>query len=249
LAQVRLLFLPGQQAMPTQEQKKKGSVQVALAGGKAEAKARRKSDDNTWRRMRTPSPESRYWQNGGGGATYLEAYPCDYSPVIMQQQCLWTGTYSYGLCFMPIKTISADADVETAMGSFGSDWQSTSCPSVASWSSWSFPPSSAEEASDTVETDSSSVCLPCSSEEALPEVRGEDVCLTAANAPSKGSIGHPHYCASGCKYVKKPRGCKDGANCDRCHICSYRAKKGGDGNNQASQGSRQIEQFQRVLLR
>jgi len=39
--------------------------------------------------------------------------------------------------------------------------------------------------------------------------------------PSIGSMGHPYLCADACKYVKKPRGCKDGANCNRCHICSW----------------------------
>lgn len=49
---------------------------------------------------------------------------------------------------------------------------------------------------------------------------------TAEDAPpSKGSIGHPHCCAQACKYHKKPRGCKDGANCDRCHICVFQVVK------------------------
>lgn len=40
---------------------------------------------------------------------------------------------------------------------------------------------------------------------------------------SFGSVGHPFTCADYCKYNKKPKGCKDGANCDRCHLCT--AKK------------------------
>jgi len=48
---------------------------------------------------------------------------------------------------------------------------------------------------------------------------------TASDAPSKGSIGHPHCCAQACKYHKKPRGCKDAANCDRCHICVFQVIK------------------------
>jgi len=38
---------------------------------------------------------------------------------------------------------------------------------------------------------------------------------------SIGSRGHPYLCAEACKYVKKARGCKDGANCNRCHVCSW----------------------------
>lgn len=41
--------------------------------------------------------------------------------------------------------------------------------------------------------------------------------------PSPGSVGHPFQCAEACKYHTKPRGCKDGAACDRCHLCVWRA--------------------------
>jgi len=34
---------------------------------------------------------------------------------------------------------------------------------------------------------------------------------------SVGSVGHPYTCREPCKYVRKIRGCKDGADCDRCH--------------------------------
>lgn len=40
------------------------------------------------------------------------------------------------------------------------------------------------------------------------------------NPPSVGSIGHPYTCAEFCKYAKKARGCKDGADCNRCHLCT-----------------------------
>mmetsp|Transcript_73238 Transcript_73238/g.212098 ORF Transcript_73238/g.212098 Transcript_73238/m.212098 type:complete len:326 (+) Transcript_73238:109-1086(+) len=38
--------------------------------------------------------------------------------------------------------------------------------------------------------------------------------------PSIGSAGHPHKCAEFCKYAKKAKGCKDGAACNRCHLCT-----------------------------
>jgi len=38
---------------------------------------------------------------------------------------------------------------------------------------------------------------------------------------SRGSIGHPFSCGKACKYVKKRKGCKDGASCDHCHICDW----------------------------
>mmetsp|Transcript_92525 Transcript_92525/g.258661 ORF Transcript_92525/g.258661 Transcript_92525/m.258661 type:complete len:182 (-) Transcript_92525:142-687(-) len=40
-------------------------------------------------------------------------------------------------------------------------------------------------------------------------------------AASWGSFGHPKLCAGPCKYFGKPRGCKDGAACARCHVCRW----------------------------
>lgn len=42
--------------------------------------------------------------------------------------------------------------------------------------------------------------------------------------PSKGSLGHPYTCGEACKYASKPRGCKDGLACDRCHLCDWKRK-------------------------
>ncbi|CAE8676726.1 unnamed protein product [Polarella glacialis] len=39
---------------------------------------------------------------------------------------------------------------------------------------------------------------------------------------STGSLGHPYTCAEACKYFLKARGCKDGAACDRCHLCEWK---------------------------
>jgi len=38
---------------------------------------------------------------------------------------------------------------------------------------------------------------------------------------SVGSVGHPISCQEPCKYVRKNRGCKDGADCNRCHVCFW----------------------------
>lgn len=56
--------------------------------------------------------------------------------------------------------------------------------------------------------------------ECLEDCGAPEVCC---NPPSVGSIGHPYTCADFCKYAKKARGCKDGADCNRCHLCT--AKK------------------------
>jgi len=38
---------------------------------------------------------------------------------------------------------------------------------------------------------------------------------------SAGSIGHPESCGEACKYARRPRGCKDGVACTRCHLCKW----------------------------
>eukprot|EP00931_Biecheleriopsis_adriatica_P022274 TRINITY_DN14359_c0_g1_i1.p1 TRINITY_DN14359_c0_g1~~TRINITY_DN14359_c0_g1_i1.p1 ORF type:complete len:244 (-),score=53.79 TRINITY_DN14359_c0_g1_i1:105-836(-) len=39
--------------------------------------------------------------------------------------------------------------------------------------------------------------------------------------PSLGSLGHPFCCSFPCKYAFKGKGCKEGANCKRCHLCRW----------------------------
>jgi len=65
--------------------------------------------------------------------------------------------------------------------------------------------------------------LPCS-DAGLEESPKRNDAAKARATPcwSKGSAGHPYTCAKFCKYAKKARGCKDGADCDRCHLCTSR---------------------------
>mmetsp|Transcript_723 Transcript_723/g.2031 ORF Transcript_723/g.2031 Transcript_723/m.2031 type:complete len:281 (-) Transcript_723:86-928(-) len=42
---------------------------------------------------------------------------------------------------------------------------------------------------------------------------------------SLGSVGHPHGCEQACKYAGKPRGCKVGLLCNRCHLCHWTRSK------------------------
>mmetsp|Transcript_52506 Transcript_52506/g.170546 ORF Transcript_52506/g.170546 Transcript_52506/m.170546 type:complete len:287 (-) Transcript_52506:109-969(-) len=44
-------------------------------------------------------------------------------------------------------------------------------------------------------------------------------------APSRGSVGHPAACAPACKYARKKRGCKDGADCSHCHLCVWHSQR------------------------
>mmetsp|Transcript_120639 Transcript_120639/g.336634 ORF Transcript_120639/g.336634 Transcript_120639/m.336634 type:complete len:228 (+) Transcript_120639:50-733(+) len=38
---------------------------------------------------------------------------------------------------------------------------------------------------------------------------------------SLGSLGHPRSCGPACKYIWKPKGCKDGQFCTHCHLCRW----------------------------
>jgi len=71
------------------------------------------------------------------------------------------------------------------------------------------------------DTHQATVCIPTGF------VRADDLALEAgadrpAPVPSRGSVGHPHKCNIPCKYAFKNRGCKDGADCLRCHQCEWR---------------------------
>lgn len=50
----------------------------------------------------------------------------------------------------------------------------------------------------------------------------EQIAQRAPTTLSLGSIGHPHRCASACRYVKRKGGCRDGTRCSRCHLCFWR---------------------------
>ncbi|CAE8597194.1 unnamed protein product [Polarella glacialis] len=43
---------------------------------------------------------------------------------------------------------------------------------------------------------------------------------TELESYSVGSAEHPHRCAKPCKYFWR-KGCKEGANCSRCHLCKF----------------------------
>mmetsp|Transcript_33552 Transcript_33552/g.95033 ORF Transcript_33552/g.95033 Transcript_33552/m.95033 type:complete len:147 (-) Transcript_33552:78-518(-) len=60
------------------------------------------------------------------------------------------------------------------------------------------------------------------------EVDAMDLSNTGSEGPqtqqpsfSCGSLGHPGACRGPCKYASKSRGCKDGENCTRCHMCRW----------------------------
>jgi hypothetical protein len=58
----------------------------------------------------------------------------------------------------------------------------------------------------------------------MSEIRappGLELMDDAGMTASIGSAGHPYSCADACKYVSRSKGCKDGSNCARCHLCRW----------------------------
>jgi hypothetical protein len=173
-------------------------------------------DDKMWMRMRTPSPDYTVYRGREPPALPEDLLPyCgpSYESYLAEQPAMFMApnyiTYKPVLCFMamsPTGSVGDLADMDTSA--------SASASASASWD-WSSGASDALEV-ESQEPDVFEACQPCGME--IMEI-------TAENAPSPGSIGHPYTCAAACKYIKKPRGCKDGANCARCHICDFRNTK------------------------
>eukprot|EP00928_Gymnodinium_smaydae_P080428 TRINITY_DN6411_c0_g4_i1.p1 TRINITY_DN6411_c0_g4~~TRINITY_DN6411_c0_g4_i1.p1 ORF type:complete len:577 (-),score=62.45 TRINITY_DN6411_c0_g4_i1:114-1628(-) len=65
-------------------------------------------------------------------------------------------------------------------------------------------------------------CPPCVDASAVSSSDANAPLAEEAKAISVGSRGHPTECADPCKYFSKGRGCKDGAACDRCHVCPWK---------------------------
>lgn len=56
---------------------------------------------------------------------------------------------------------------------------------------------------------------------AAPTPKQASNTLDQLRIPSAGSVGHPFTCADACKYNMRGKGCKDGVECSRCHLCEW----------------------------
>eukprot|EP00441_Pelagodinium_beii_P005592 CAMPEP_0197700788 /NCGR_PEP_ID=MMETSP1338-20131121/122404_1 /TAXON_ID=43686 ORGANISM="Pelagodinium beii, Strain RCC1491" /NCGR_SAMPLE_ID=MMETSP1338 /ASSEMBLY_ACC=CAM_ASM_000754 /LENGTH=198 /DNA_ID=CAMNT_0043284429 /DNA_START=84 /DNA_END=680 /DNA_ORIENTATION=- len=56
----------------------------------------------------------------------------------------------------------------------------------------------------------------------MPRTSWADAAEESEKTDSLGSNGHPFTCTAPCKFYFKIRGCKDGINCDRCHLCPWK---------------------------
>lgn len=66
-------------------------------------------------------------------------------------------------------------------------------------------------------------CSPPSTTLCVPSAPGQWTSGNKASGRilSMGTANHPHGCAAACKYVWRKQGCKEGASCQRCHLCHY----------------------------
>jgi len=65
-------------------------------------------------------------------------------------------------------------------------------------------------------------CHLCAEEIRLSANQAQVADQEVPSCPSVGSMNHPHNCADPCKFAGKPKGCKDGTLCTRCHLCRWR---------------------------
>ncbi|CAE8716388.1 unnamed protein product [Polarella glacialis] len=90
----------------------------------------------------------------------------------------------------------------------------------------------AERGSDVEEMEAACAEMEATSADAGADLTTPDSSISLASMPtaeegtwpllSLGSLGHPDTCATGCKWAMKERGCKDGSQCDHCHLCEWR---------------------------
>lgn len=164
--------------------------------------------DYAWMRMRTPSPErvcSR-WEGEAPlslpeaalASPYMAGTPATFEmqqPYFVQQQFMQTTPYG----MQPMMCFVPVSPTNSV-----NDMRKNS--SMQSMQSSQFSGGNEDRASSEAS-------------------EASEVVITAENAPSLGSINHPHSCGASCKYFWKQRGCKDGANCSHCHVCVYRHNK------------------------
>eukprot|EP00931_Biecheleriopsis_adriatica_P053518 TRINITY_DN31337_c0_g4_i1.p1 TRINITY_DN31337_c0_g4~~TRINITY_DN31337_c0_g4_i1.p1 ORF type:complete len:273 (-),score=33.22 TRINITY_DN31337_c0_g4_i1:174-938(-) len=63
--------------------------------------------------------------------------------------------------------------------------------------------------------------LPVLSANAVPGLQAWDL---PPEVPSVGTVGHPLNCSAPCKFYRKARGCLQGRQCTRCHLCFWTRK-------------------------
>ncbi|CAE8585928.1 unnamed protein product [Polarella glacialis] len=118
----------------------------------------------------------------------------------------------------------------------------------------------AERASEVEEMEAACAEMEATSADAGSDLLTPDSSISLASMPtaeegtepllSLGSLGHPHTCATGCKWAMKSSGCKDGSQCDHCHLCEWRrppasveAEHAAPGASRGNRSSRTLRSF------
>eukprot|EP00930_Biecheleria_cincta_P006832 TRINITY_DN10790_c0_g1_i1.p1 TRINITY_DN10790_c0_g1~~TRINITY_DN10790_c0_g1_i1.p1 ORF type:complete len:256 (-),score=18.02 TRINITY_DN10790_c0_g1_i1:118-801(-) len=197
------------------------------------------SENTAWMRVRTPSPEySRSYaepKHQPSGLAFRNQISCTIKEGTMSTIPLDCLRYVPNPCATktshipwPIMQGSATAVTEERPSIRGRTLRSHFSDATAQHTRQNDPFSKAEQG-DQLKLDTT---LPGKRELWGYLPLGRSPCsqdgVPKAAAPSDGSSGHPLTCGPPCKYASKAKGCKDGSDCDHCHLCVWmrRTKKG-----------------------
>jgi hypothetical protein len=174
------------------------------------------ADPESYRRMRTPSPEHIYMYEAKGPRTlppasvllgfnyvYCQATQFPQQPQQHVQQ-LWVPVENSTVFINQASGIEFVPPPPQAVFSRHHREASTATDTTAS----SGTPLSRSPSSGEVST--------ADSDNTRGFVEG------GSSLPSAGSRGHPFNCGAACKYTTKTRGCKDGDACSHCHLCVWK---------------------------
>mmetsp|Transcript_35692 Transcript_35692/g.80654 ORF Transcript_35692/g.80654 Transcript_35692/m.80654 type:complete len:222 (+) Transcript_35692:37-702(+) len=195
-----------------------------------------------WTRIRTPSPEIYYrshWSHGDGLPAQLlrsqhrmlSQQEIDNQHQLLQQQ--------WNILFAPetplASTLQARGSTpesaeehETGSDEAAKDWDEKRCTDTAGADDKRL--GNGAKGRSLTPLARGGVALPLDDDNqpedsvATPRL-GPMAAVESIAAPSRGSVGHPDLCAAPCKYVRKKRGCKDGADCTHCHLCVWHSHR------------------------
>mmetsp|Transcript_33758 Transcript_33758/g.61177 ORF Transcript_33758/g.61177 Transcript_33758/m.61177 type:complete len:789 (+) Transcript_33758:51-2417(+) len=93
----------------------------------------------------------------------------------------------------------------------------------STWTPTQFTPEATPLHPGLFRTSMAACMLPSHFEAPPPVSRAPTEQRERAVVMSKGTVGHPYSCKGlGCKFAAKERGCKEGVECLRCHLCPWR---------------------------
>lgn len=99
-------------------------------------------------------------------------------------------------------------------------------------------------------TQATLLCIEADPEQEVAQIHSASADEVEDVVPSMGTIGHPLNCSKvGCKFFHRPRGCKDGLACIRCHLCTWtRNTERYNGGSRAMRMSHSMQQPAQLIV-